>query len=137
MLIPCKLIQNQEALTFEFEQKRKQAEDIAEAKTAKNRAKRQKKRERAKQSRGKVEGDSKQDGAPRESESADLPLKKRRLINGKELVFRKPGEESDSGSDEDVQPHEVPEVQVPQGAPESLAPVSTIEEAKVTIHEDD
>jgi hypothetical protein len=64
-------------------------------------------------------------------------LKKRRLINGKELVFKKPGEESDSGSDEDAPAYEVPKVQVPSGQPESLAPVSTIEEAKITIHEDD
>ncbi|XP_006461131.1 hypothetical protein AGABI2DRAFT_192668 [Agaricus bisporus var. bisporus H97] len=124
-----------EALTSEFEQKRKQAEDVAEAKTTKNRAKRQKKKERAK--RGKSEEDTKQDGTPRESTTSDLPLKKRRLINGKELVFRKPGEESDSEPDEGPQPHETSEVQMPQSTPENAVPVAAAEEAKITIHEDD
>lgn len=135
MIIPSKLIETQEALISEFEQKRKQAEDVAEAKTAKNRAKRQKKKERAK--RGKSEEDTKQDGTPRESTTSDLPLKKRRLINGKELVFRKPGEESDSEPDEGPQPHETSEVQMPQSTPENAAPVPAAEEAKITIHEDD
>jgi hypothetical protein len=72
---------------------------VADAKTAKNRAKRQKKKERAKDKRAANEHD-----IPTATEPAtDLPLKKRRLINGKEIVFRRSGhssDEDDSGQDE-------------------------------------
>jgi hypothetical protein len=68
-------------------------------KTAKNRAKRQKKRDRAKGKRAASEHD-----IPMATEPVtDLPLKKRRLINGKEIVFRRSGhssDEDDSGQDE-------------------------------------
>lgn len=33
--------------------------------------------------------------------STDAPLKKRRLINGEELVFRRPGDSSDEEGDAD------------------------------------
>ena len=66
-------------------------EETAEAKTAKNRAKRQKKKERSK---GKnEESEITKDG--RQRLNADLPIKKRRLVNETELVFRKPVEGSD------------------------------------------
>lgn len=106
-----------------------------EAKTAKNRARRQKKRERAKQNSGKSEEASKSDRMPGDSEAPELPLKKRRLINGKELVFRKPGEESGDESDDGLQP--LSEEQHPLATPESLVPLPVAEEAKIIIHEDD
>lgn len=133
----AKLIQKQEALAAEFERKRKEAEEAAEAKTAKNRAKRQKKKERAKQNRGKSEDASKSDATPGNSEAPELPLKKRRLINGKELVFRKPGEESDDESDEGSQPYEPLKEQESQAVPERATPLPVAKEAKITIHEDD
>lgn len=126
------LTQRQEALTAEFERKRKEAEETAEAKTAKNRAKRQKKKGRAKQ---KSEETNKSEGALGGSETSDLPFKKRRLVNGKELVFRKPGEESCDESDDGL--HPLSEEQDPQAPPESLTPLPLAQEAKITIHEDD
>ncbi|KAF9450432.1 DUF1168-domain-containing protein [Macrolepiota fuliginosa MF-IS2] len=123
-----------EALTAEFDRKRKEAEKTTEAKTAKNRMKRQKKKERAKHNRGKSEEASKSDVG--NSETPELPLKKRRLINGKELIFRKPGEESGDESDE-AQPHTLTKEQLPQAALDLVAPQPVAEEAKITIHEDD
>jgi len=58
------------------------------------------------------------------------------LINGKELIFRKPGEESGDESDE-VQPHTNTKEQLPQTVPDLVAPQPVAEEAKITIHEDD
>jgi len=117
----------QEAETAEFERKRKEADGAAEARTAKNRAKRQKKKDRAK---GKT-SDGK-DGAQ------DAPLKKRRLINGKELVFRKPGEESDEEQMDEVVDDEVdlPEVaEAEQEAPQEAPRIA--QEQQIIIHEDD
>ncbi|KAI6040352.1 DUF1168-domain-containing protein, partial [Pisolithus marmoratus] len=77
--------------TAEFERKRKEAEEHAEARTAKNRARRQKKKERlkAKPAEKSPNGDDGKDN------TTEAPVKKRRIINGTELVFRKPGEESE------------------------------------------
>lgn len=92
----------QESAVQEFEEKKRQWEEEAEAKTAKNRAKRQKKKERAK-GKGAVAGDGKPAGTA--SVNADTgPLKKRRLVNGAEIVFRKPGEEGSEDEDEDAEP---------------------------------
>lgn len=105
---------------------------MTEAKTAKNRAKRQKKKERSKahdaqttESLGRGGGDA----AP------DVPIKKRRLVNGKELIFRRPGDDSDQ-EDEETEP--IPEratQEVPQDIPSNLPQV--LDEPKITIHEDD
>ncbi|KAF8581606.1 DUF1168-domain-containing protein [Ramaria rubella] len=76
----------------EFEMKRNQREEDAEAKTSRNRAKRMKKKERAK-GKGKEEA-TKVGSVP--SVAGDSPIKKRRLVNGSEMVFRLPG-----ASDED------------------------------------
>lgn len=61
-----------------------------------------------------------------------MPLKKRRLVNGKELVFRRPGEGSDD-EDEDVGP-------LPQDAYDTTPdapPVAIVDARKITIIEED
>jgi len=66
-------------------------------------------------------------------------LKKRRLINGKELVFKKPGDESDEEEVDEAVGHD--EVGPPdaaeaaQEAPEETPRVA--QEQRITIHEDD
>jgi len=127
-----------ETETEEFERRRKEAEDLAEAKTAKNRAKRQKKKERAK-------GKSLDKAGPSEGQpgSSDAPLKKRRLVNGKELVFRRPGEETDEEEDQDQDDtatgtrEEPPVDNDEQAAPQQVEAPRTATEQKIIIHEDD
>ncbi|KAJ7647281.1 DUF1168-domain-containing protein [Roridomyces roridus] len=111
-----------------FERKRREAEELADSKTAKNRAKRQKKKERAK---GKGPGENGQGGG---TSNSDAPIKKRRLVNGQELVFRKPGEESDGEEEEAVGP---PPPVAAEPEPEIPADVPQILEPRITIHEDD
>ncbi|RDB26270.1 PRKR-interacting protein 1 [Hypsizygus marmoreus] len=82
----------------EFEQKRREAEEQAESKTAKNRAKRQKRKERSK-GKGST-GEGKPESHTLDGDAA-APLKKRRLVSGKELVFRQPGDESDDEEEEE------------------------------------
>jgi len=126
-----------ESDTAAFEAKKRQWEEEAEAKTAKNRAKRQKKKEKSK---GK--GSDKHEGSAGKQASAtsgDAPLKKRRLVNGQELVFRRPGEESD-GEDGDDEPGPTPlvseqSISKPTDYHHPEAPV--IEASRITIHEED
>ena len=76
-------------------------EETADAKTARNRAKRQKKKGRYK---GKSDdSEVAKDGSQRLN--ADLPIKKRRLVNEEELVFRKPGEGSDDDESHNERGH--------------------------------
>ncbi|KAK0197358.1 DUF1168-domain-containing protein [Armillaria mellea] len=112
----------------EFERRRREAAAVTEAKTAKNRAKRQKKKERAKTHGAQTTEKGGDDAAP------DVPIKKRRLVSGKELVFRRPGEDSDA---EDEEPEPVPErvFQEVQDIPSNLPQV--LAEPRITIHEDD
>jgi hypothetical protein len=119
----------QEADTAEFEKKRRMAEEMAEAKTAKNRAKRQKKKERAKGKGPTTDG--RPAGATVEAQGSEAPTKKRRLVSGKEMVFRKPGEDEEVESDRSVEEHPPEEPQVKA----SLAPV--VDEPKIRIHEED
>ncbi|KAF8234167.1 hypothetical protein L208DRAFT_1129876, partial [Tricholoma matsutake] len=77
-----------EVIDAEFEQKRREAEELDNAKTSKNRAKQQKKKERSK---AKVVFEMNKDNGSR----LEAPLKKRHLVNGKELVFCLLGVESD------------------------------------------
>ena len=122
----------------EFERKRREWEETAEAKTAKNRAKRQKKKERA---RGKAEKDSTPSASGPSGDYANVPLKKRRLVNGAEMVFRRPGEES---SDED---DEGPGPAPPQFTPDDdsvdnstsadLSSIPVVDAPRIIIHEDD
>jgi len=138
-LLEMLLNKMQESFTAEFERKRKEAQDAAEAKTAKNRGKRQKKKERVKQGQSKSEEARRIDGTSGTS-AAGTPLKKRRLVSGKELVFRKPGEESGDEKDEDSQFHEVSEEQASHNVPDipqTSASVPVAEQVRMTIHEDD
>ncbi|KAH9935467.1 uncharacterized protein B0H18DRAFT_1082238 [Fomitopsis serialis] len=114
-----------EAETLEFERKQREREEQAEAKTAKNRTKRQKKKERAK---GK--------GAEKDSGVGAGGSADRRLISGKELIFRRPGEESDE--DEDVGPvpaQSIADAEDDLTADATRAPV--IDAPRITIHEED
>jgi Protein of unknown function (DUF1168) len=105
---------------------------MTSAKTAKNRAKRQKKKDKAK-----MKGNGQDNDASGEhitpSSSDLLPLKKRRLINGKELVFRRPGGSSDEeeGDDEATGQPDCPLPTLVKDAP------AVLETSKITIQEDD
>ncbi|KAF8161131.1 hypothetical protein B0H34DRAFT_795966 [Crassisporium funariophilum] len=121
----------------DFEKKRRDAEELNNAKTSKNRAKRQKKKERSKMKGNDDDGSS----APRqESESvrSDLPIKKRRLVEGKELVFKKPGEGSDEEGDVDEGSSEQPHVsdKYPSPSARELA-APELETARITFVEED
>ena len=66
----------------------------------------------------------------------DAPFKKRRLVSGKELVFRRPGEDdSDEEGDEDVGP--MPSLPTSTDLVTNAAPVPVIDAPRITIHEDD
>jgi hypothetical protein len=128
----------QEIIEAEFERKKREAEELANSKTAKNRAKRQKKKERSK--KGTKEGESEtrvKDGE--EGSRTDAPLKKRRLVNGQELVFRQPGEESDEDEDEGPSIH--PGVRDPQPRSDmkntDIDAPPVVDLPRTTIHEDD
>ncbi|KAJ7924868.1 DUF1168-domain-containing protein [Mycena leptocephala] len=113
-----------------FERKRREAEELAESKTAKNRAKRQKKKERSK-TKGSAPENGQGDGG--------APIKKRRLVNGQELVFRKPGEESDGEDEEEEVGPQVPALGASSTTVESetVAEVPQILDApRITIHDD-
>ncbi|KAI0699563.1 hypothetical protein BC835DRAFT_1405107 [Cytidiella melzeri] len=122
-----------EALEAEFEAKKREREAKADAKTAKNRAKRLKQKKRALT--------AKQDGG--ESSARDgtieVPLKKRRLVNGQELLFKRPAEEE--GDEDDVDEDEVgPMPTTREEGLSSLPDVHTaavIEVSRIIIHEDD
>lgn len=73
-----------------------------------------------------------------------MPLKKRRLVNGKELVFRRPGEESDEDGGEnenengpDASAREEPPADGDEPAPQPAEAPRIATEQKITIHEDD
>ncbi|KAH7888755.1 DUF1168-domain-containing protein [Phlebopus sp. FC_14] len=124
-----------EAETEEFERRKKEAEDIAEAKTAKNRAKRQKKKDRA---RTKTSDRSGTDGGGVATPHA--PLKKRRLVYGKELVFRRPGDDSGEDEEEPREPEDEihgPKVDEPKPQPTEEEAVRVSSVLRITIHEDD
>ncbi|KAH7927138.1 DUF1168-domain-containing protein [Leucogyrophana mollusca] len=128
-----------ETETEEFERRRREAEELAEAKTAKNRAKRQKKKERSKVKPIEKGADG-QDVIMKDT-TQGAPLKKRRLVNGKELVFKRPGEDSEDEEAEaegDNSPLEPAEA---QGDTSHQVPVEeaprVIEQKRILIHEDD
>jgi hypothetical protein len=127
-------LSSQETEEAEFERKRREAEEITNAKTAKNRVKRQKKKEKVKMKANGQDDVSSRPGA--EHTSTDLPLKKRRLINGKELIFRRPGDSSDEDPEEATGQLDS---SLRQSSPTSVSkdiPV-VLETSKITIHEDD
>jgi hypothetical protein len=119
----------QEAIVAEFEQKKREREEASEAKTSKNRAKRQKKKERAKA------------GKEKEAEpgaAQDVPLKKRRLVNGAEITFKRPGEESDE-EDEDIGPQPTSDQadrEESRDAVEHTGNTPLAEAHQIIIHED-
>lgn len=124
-----------EAEDAQFERKRKEAEEQAAAKTAKNRARRQKKKERMKAKP--VEKDTDGDDHNAKGNTAGAPVKKRRMVNGTELVFRKPGEESDE--DEELADAQGQPVETVSTSPETALDTGLIssEQSKIVIHEDD
>ncbi|KAF5386222.1 hypothetical protein D9615_002231 [Tricholomella constricta] len=123
-----------ELLEADFERKRREAEELAEAKTAKNRAKRQKKKERAKTKGGGAE-DSSMSQAHDDSEVA-APVKKRRLVNGKELIFRQPGDDSNGEEEEErAEPNALDALSSSANVAISEA-IQVVELPKITIHED-
>ncbi|KAI0267151.1 hypothetical protein BC834DRAFT_99101 [Gloeopeniophorella convolvens] len=127
------------AETREFEERKRRREEEADAKTAKNRARRQKKKERALKGAKPAEGGSQTAG----TNAGDAPLlKKRRVVNGKAVAFRRPGEESDEDGDEGGKENE--EEAGPQPASvvdeqETGSPLNVpiAEIPSITIHEDD
>lgn len=72
-----------------------------------------------------------------------MSLKKRRMVNGKEIVFRRPGEEGSADeSDDESGPGPDPETADPlpdQSASADVghAQVREISEPRIIIHEDD
>jgi hypothetical protein len=102
-------------------------------KTAKNRAKRQKKKERTKAAFSET--------AKAEGQAGDGPIKKRRLVNGKELVFKKRDDRPESENDEPAFSDEIgPALGEKASATDgedgpSAVPASDV--AKITVHEDD
>ncbi|TFY78911.1 hypothetical protein EWM64_g5100 [Hericium alpestre] len=125
----------------EFLERKRQREEEAQAKTAKNRAKRLKKRERSK-GKGTGGGDKEVEESGeifRPSGGLDVPLKKRRLVSGKELVFRQPGEESE---EEEVGPMAAQEEENVGLRPSDTtttheAPVPVVDGPRITIIEDE
>jgi hypothetical protein len=62
------------------------------------------------------------------------------LVNGTEIVFRKPDEDSEGDDDEDDDKRAVPSVPAPQAAHEEVSALdaaTTAEESRVVIHEDE
>lgn len=132
--LPPLTLPSQETEEADFERKRREAEEITNAKTAKNRAKRQKKKEKVKMKGNGQDNDSSRPGA--EQTNTDLPLKKRRLVNGMELVFRRPGDSSDE--DLDTEEHTgQPDSSLRQSSPTSLDAPAVLETSRITIQEDD
>ncbi|KZT28953.1 DUF1168-domain-containing protein [Neolentinus lepideus HHB14362 ss-1] len=129
-----------EVETAEFEQKKREWEQQAEAKTAKNRAKRQKKKGKAKAAK---QQDSQQQedhgmGRPRDDGSIpSAPLKKRRLVSGKQLVFRRPGEESEEEDGGESGDEAGPQPAGEENEEGIVAPVPTTEGHKINIIEED
>jgi hypothetical protein len=66
------------------------------------------------------------------STSVEVPIKKRRLVNGKELVFKRPGEGSDDDSEGEEALADAPQAtDLPVGAP------LVLESSRITIVEED
>ncbi|KAF9647822.1 DUF1168-domain-containing protein [Thelephora ganbajun] len=107
-----------EADQREFEQRKQEREQVLDAKTAKNRAKRQKKKEKTKAASKETPKTGGQED--------DGPIKKRRLVNGKELVFKK----RDDGETPDEQ---LSATDQEDGSP-TVMPASDV--AKIVVHED-
>ena len=115
----------QESDQQEFEQRRQEREQALDAKTAKNRAKRQKKKEKSKaasKDTAKADGD-------------DGPVKKRRLVNGKELVFKKRDDRESDDEEIGPAPNEQLSATGEEDGTSVAVPASDV--AKIIVHEDD
>lgn len=108
--------------------KKREREETAEAKTAKNRAKRQKKKGKAK-----IAGKDAGEGGDRMD--TDGPIKKRRLVNGKEMVFKKRDEGSEDEEDEPGPAAPAPKVEEPIPLLPDAKPA--VETAKIVFHDED
>lgn len=115
---------------MEFELKKRERDEEAEAKTAKNRAKRQKKKAKSK--------GVKEDNGDRMT--VDGPIKKRRLVNGQELVFKK-RDGGSSDEDEEAEPEKVtvaaPGPSRTKEAPPEPVAQPAVDMAKIIFHDDD
>ncbi|TDL24305.1 DUF1168-domain-containing protein [Rickenella mellea] len=130
----------EETATKEFEEKKRKWEEESEARTAKNRAKRLKKKEKEK-GKGKEKADGSNGNAPNDStapssNATETPLKKRRLVNGAKIVFRKPGEDGESDAEEGESAAN-PAADVPESMVLPAPDLPVAETAKIIIHEDD
>jgi hypothetical protein len=106
---------------------------VANVKTAKNRARRQKKKERAKASKETDKETMSSSCNNADNSLPDVPLKKRRLVNGTELVFKRPGEASEEESDGEgplPPPQDEEAITLAEERP-------VIEATRITIVEDD
>jgi len=123
---------HKESVAREFEEKKRQREEEAEAKPSKNRARRQKKKQRAK-------GADQGGGGQATGASNEQVLKKRRVVNGKELVFRRPGEESEGEEDDDNEDETGPQSAPAEDEQEATSTpnVPVAKAPTITIHEDD
>lgn len=126
-----------EVIDAEFERKRREAKELADAKTSKNRAKRQKKKERSKAKGSTGEGGSEPRANEDDGSRSEAPLKKRRLVNGKELVFRLPGVESDEEEGDPVEQPSPSEASILQSIDGGhITTPQTVEFPKLVFHED-
>jgi hypothetical protein len=110
---------------------------LADLKTSKNRAKRQKKKERSK-----AKGSTSENGTEgTDKPGTDSPIKKRRLVNGKELLFRRPGEDSEGEEGVSETQDAVEEPNVTETGNSDVNPgtkdVSILDGPRIMIHEED
>ncbi|KAF9268945.1 DUF1168-domain-containing protein [Marasmius fiardii PR-910] len=123
-----------ETETAEFERRRKEAEAVAEAKTARNRAKRQKKKERSKNKPS--EPKAAEGGKVEDVAGSEAPLKKRRLISGKELIFkRQDGGDEDSEDENEPQAEHTSLTTTEVALPSQASQVAAAESSRVVIHD--
>ena len=116
----------QESDQQEFEQRKQEREQALEAKTAKNRAKRQKKKEKAKVATKETSKADPQD---------DGPIKKRRLVNGKELVFKKKDDRESDEEEIGPAPNEQSSVFNEEEGSPTAVPASDM--SRIVVHEND
>ncbi|KAG7098631.1 hypothetical protein E1B28_000549 [Marasmius oreades] len=119
----------------EFERRRKEAEAIAEAKTAKNRAKRQKKKERLKTTKS-SESKAAEGGRAVDGPGSEVPFKKRRLINGRELVFKRHDGEDESEDDDEPQAERASLADAGDALSAHEPQATAVESSRVVIHDD-
>lgn len=124
-----------------LESKKREWEEQAEAKSSKNRAKRQKKKERAKAKGAEKPREGSSTGKKAGGAAEDAPLKKRRLVNGQEMTFRRPGVGSDEEGEDDDDDNGVGPSPLPSNAEHlqdhpGVSPALVVED-RIRIHEDD